>query len=1470
MKYPQIETYPKGFSWPPSEEIHPISDEKSSDIANLAACQDVSYLRFEILDAKPEGPAVYKGKLSSIALKVLEKCSFEISGVEHKQVEEQNVESALARLRLEASRQKTTEDGDHGNTAALVLLEDPEILKKRLKSDFADLCEFSNVEFQNGLRLPVDELYQLLLKFESQSNISSIAPYEDIVELCRTIYRKYLSDSRHFSEIEKFNNESMEATMERLKVVNILILFISALQKQSEDALLVEDVLLASFSFLLFLSELLSRQEVVNRLSEPSPKLFQELSYEFTKSITLISTKILNSSLPESIINKLDFLALRILSKEFCLNSSDEYTLAEAGVDILTKLYNCFPSQRKFLLHEVLNNSCSVFSKKITAQGADLMPFSALLINFVSCMGSSNLEECDISADQALARQQRSMKNVRNSSNNSLVVSNQIAEYLVRKACVDSKAEGSSWLKVLQGFLDDLLRLNEMPDTIPCEVMLYTMVWKLIDASESDTSRNTALDLAAHIAKSLSPPPSLNDRFVEFVNFTEPQFRRYVQSALSIANFLKKNQVEAYNYFVTSFLKDLDVMSASELEHGEEELDIKLAPNLARQALTIIVPFGYGYDWSSLNLELPRSPLGEQRKLEILVSEDITNSVTIYKSFRPISRCYDLILRNLLHQLKSVKIARKSKALRSIASIMETNSDVFGLKQVQEALCECIIHDSILVREAAIDIVGKFALKETNLSPHIYDLLCMRANDSGIAVRKKIINILKNGLASTLTYGTPIWRKTMNCFFQRLDDVEPFIVTEVMGTLSTQIFGGSVSSEVPDDEYDLNAPRYSYWIRTILGFYKENPRSVKNFFRKCLKPFYGDDHSLDLVDKKSFRAQCKIICEYAVDSLDEADFSDAPMAPYSVISFLASCDGSLLNQDQVELLSVYLTPQGTRDTSCAMALTSVRDSVMEPRNVFSNSTLKDLQETVLVHLSDYSFIEQDAAVTLLSAICRRRKNHKTIANVLSTCLDALENENELDYTKRLVKLIKLTSGLARYCDEQTSLHIYSRGRELKTGIRHYTIGKLLKYTKEGANSRICGLAIRSIGEICTGDSQLFFQKDVLELFDRVMIPSDSQKERLHELSNESSVMSFLLDILLEESEGGKRGQPDDKNKEQREKKRRKLGQGTMGNWVSGVNIRDLKGLSETSFRDGASVGLIQRYLDEIRRIALLPPNKNNESAVILAAKLLEQVCLQGLAHPKSFVSAIIALGVSPQAQTRALAKSAYSVMLSKYKSVLENSYAESFKAVFEYEKSLGGKRSQSINPLNELYLIVRDNKTSRAKFITNVIKALEFDAFRNSIDNLRHHYEFAVYFSKAFSFLPFGTYGEVLSILRGIESFIVTDGSELWSRIEEDDEEQPDGILGMSCGIMVVLWRLRVFLKDYYDISESRIKQKDTSTTRNTKTGAVSKTVESIDLSDLSNKTGIDSDLKRIALFREVMEDELNINNDENSDEEFD
>jgi len=51
---------------------------------------------------------------------------------------------------------------------------------------------------------------------------------------------------------------------------------------------------------------------------------------------------------------------------------------------------------------------------------------------------------------------------------------------------------------------------------------------------------------------------------------------------------------------------------------------------------------------------------------------------------------------------------------------------------------------STLVREAAVDLVGRFVLSRPELTLQYYDMLSERILDTGVSVRKRVIKIMKD------------------------------------------------------------------------------------------------------------------------------------------------------------------------------------------------------------------------------------------------------------------------------------------------------------------------------------------------------------------------------------------------------------------------------------------------------------------------------------------------------------------------------------------------------------------------------------------------------------------------------------------------------------------------------------------------------------------------------------------------------
>lgn len=85
----------------------------------------------------------------------------------------------------------------------------------------------------------------------------------------------------------------------------------------------------------------------------------------------------------------------------------------------------------------------------------------------------------------------------------------------------------------------------------------------------------------------------------------------------------------------------------------------------------------------------------------------------------------------------------RTKAMKCLTMIVEVDPGVLGLKEMQLGVSHSFLDHSTSVREAAVDLVGKFVLNRPELIDKYYELLSARILDTGVSVRKRVIKIMK-------------------------------------------------------------------------------------------------------------------------------------------------------------------------------------------------------------------------------------------------------------------------------------------------------------------------------------------------------------------------------------------------------------------------------------------------------------------------------------------------------------------------------------------------------------------------------------------------------------------------------------------------------------------------------------------------------------------------------------------------------
>ncbi|GFR50992.1 hypothetical protein Agub_g13318, partial [Astrephomene gubernaculifera] len=86
--------------------------------------------------------------------------------------------------------------------------------------------------------------------------------------------------------------------------------------------------------------------------------------------------------------------------------------------------------------------------------------------------------------------------------------------------------------------------------------------------------------------------------------------------------------------------------------------------------------------------------------------------------------------------------AVRAKAIKLLGGAIEADVGVLGMSEVQEGIKGALGDDSVLVREAAVDLIGKHISRHAGLASQYYDVLVRASEDAGLTVRKRGIRLL--------------------------------------------------------------------------------------------------------------------------------------------------------------------------------------------------------------------------------------------------------------------------------------------------------------------------------------------------------------------------------------------------------------------------------------------------------------------------------------------------------------------------------------------------------------------------------------------------------------------------------------------------------------------------------------------------------------------------------------------------------
>lgn len=127
-----------------------------------------------------------------------------------------------------------------------------------------------------------------------------------------------------------------------------------------------------------------------------------------------------------------------------------------------------------------------------------------------------------------------------------------------------------------------------------------------------------------------------------------------------------------------------------------------------------------------------------------MVDSDAVWAVKHLAQQREFAHLFDTYLKHIVFGAGSEHIvALRSKALKCLSSIIEADYSVLILEDVQQAVHTRMVDSHAQVRESAVELIGRFVLYDEEYVRKYYSQIAERILDTGVAVRKRVIRIMR-------------------------------------------------------------------------------------------------------------------------------------------------------------------------------------------------------------------------------------------------------------------------------------------------------------------------------------------------------------------------------------------------------------------------------------------------------------------------------------------------------------------------------------------------------------------------------------------------------------------------------------------------------------------------------------------------------------------------------------------------------
>uniref|UniRef100_A0A8C1Z477 Nipped-B protein n=1 Tax=Cyprinus carpio TaxID=7962 RepID=A0A8C1Z477_CYPCA len=720
--------------------------------------------------------------------------------------------------------------------------------------------------------------------------------------------------------------------------------------------------------------------------------------------------------------------------------------------------------------------------------------------------------------------------------------------------------------------------------------------------------------------------------------------------------------------------------------------------------------------------------------------EDSCLIVRYLASMRPFAQSFDIYLTQILRVLGESAIAVRTKAMKCLSEVVAVDPSILARSDMQRGVHGRLMDNSTSVREAAVELLGRFVLSRPQLTEQYYDMLIERILDTGISVRKRVIKILRDICLEQPTFN----KITEMCvkMIRRVNDEEG-IKKLVNETFQKLWF-------TPTPNHDKEAmTRKILNITDVVAACRD---SGYDWFEQLLQNLLKSEEDASY---KPARKACAQLVDSLVDHIlkYEESLSDCENKGLTS-SRLVACITTLYLFSKIRpqlMVKHAMTMQPYLTTKCNTQsdfmvicnVAKILELVVPLMDHPSENFLTTIEEDLMKLIIKYGMTVVQHCVSCLGAVVNKvTHNYKFVWSCFNRYYGAL-NKLKLQHQEdpnstvlvsnkpALLRSLFTVGALCRHFDFDLEEFKGSN----KVVIKDKVLELLLCFTKN-EDEEVQTKAIIGLGFLFIQHPGLMFASDVKNLYNCLLA------DRKTSVNLKIQVLKNLQMYLQEEDS---RMQEADRE------------------WKKMSKQEDLKEMGDIS--SGMSSSIMQLYLKQV-----LESFFHTQSSVRhFALSVIVLTLSQGLIHPVQCVPYLIAMGTDSEPTMRNKADQQLVEIDKKYTGFIHMKAVAGMKMSYQVQQAIvdskdivirGFRQDETSAALcSHLYTMVRGNRQHRRAFLISLLNLFD--------DNSKSDVNMLLYIADNLACFPYQSQEEPLFIMHHVDITLSVSGSNLLQSFKE-------------------------------------------------------------------------------------------------------